>query len=104
MQIPKITSASMINNISSVQTNHAGDFAERLAHLTDNAQSAKDDAKLKKTCKDMEAMFLNMMLTNMRKTIQKSKLVDSSQEEVMTSMLDSEMTKKYGQCWWYGIG
>jgi flagellar protein FlgJ len=93
MQIAGITSTNMIKNLSSVQTKATGDFAASLLTATEKAQVSQDDAKLKATCKDMEAMFLNMMMADMRKTVQKSKLVDTSKEEIMTSMLDSEMTK-----------
>ncbi|MBP2627204.1 MAG: Flagellar protein FlgJ [Firmicutes bacterium] len=103
MNISGINSASMINNLSSVQTKATGDFAEQLANVTEKAQESKDDAKLKATCKDMEAMFLNMMMTEMRKTVQKSKLVDSSKEEIMTSMLDSEVTKNMASAGGIGL-
>lgn len=93
MQIPKVDSVNFMNPLNSTQTKDTGAFAEQLASATENAKQSKDDAKLKATCKDMEAMFLNMMMADMRKTVQKSKLVDSSTEDMMTSMLDSEMTK-----------
>ena len=103
MQIAGISSSSMINSLDSVQTKAKGDFAEHLAQETEKAQQAKDDAKLKKTCQDLEAVFLNIMMTNMRKTVDKSKLVDSSQEETMTSMLDAEMTKDMAKAGGIGL-
>jgi len=103
MQIPGINSVSIINNLNSVQTKATGDFAESLAAVTEKAQASKDDAKLKATCKDMEAMFLNMMMTDMRKTVQKSKLVDTSKEEIMTSMLDTEVTKNMASAGGMGL-
>lgn len=103
MQIPKVSSMSMINNTTSIQTQNTGNFAEQLADATEKAKEAKDDAKLKATCKDMEAVFLNMMMADMRKTIQKSKLVDSSTEDLMTSMLDTEMTKNMANAGGMGL-
>jgi len=103
MQISGINSTNMINNLSSAQTKVTGDFAETLAKQTVQAQSAKDDEKLKATCRDMEAMFLNMMMADMRKTVQKSSLVDSSKEEIMTSMLDSEVTKNMASAGGIGL-
>lgn len=103
MQIPKVTSASMINNTSSIQTQNTGNFAEQLASATEKAKEAKDDAKLKATCKELEAVFLNMMMADMRKTIQKSKLIDSSTEDLMTSMLDTEMTKNMASAGGMGL-
>ena len=55
---------------------------------------AKQDAKLKAACQDMEALFLNMLLSEMRKSVPKSGLTDGgSQEEIIRSLLDTEMTK-----------
>ncbi|WP_245754873.1 rod-binding protein [Pelosinus propionicus] len=93
----------MINNLESVQTKAKGDFAEHLAQETEKAQQTKDDIKLKKTCQDLEAVFLNIMMTNMRKTVDKSKLVDTSQEDTMTSMLDAEMTKDMAKAGGIGL-
>ena len=105
MKISGIGSIGIINTPSSVQTKDVdkGEFAAQLATATEKAQEAKDDAKLKKTCQDMEAMFLNMMMADMRKTVQKSKLVDDSKEEIMTSMLDSEMTKNMAKAGGMGL-
>ena len=105
MKISGIGSTGIINTPSSVQTKDVdkGEFAAQLATATERTQEAKDDAKLKKTCQDMEAMFLNMMMADMRKTVQKSKLVDDSKEEIMTSMLDSEMTKNMAKAGGMGL-
>lgn len=57
-------------------------------------KDAKEDAKLKAACTEMEAVFLNLLLTQMRRTVPKNSLSgESSQQEMMRSMLDSEMTK-----------
>ena len=103
MNISGINSTSMVNNINTVQNKVTGDFADTLATETEKAQASKDDAKLKKTCVDMEAMFLNMMMADMRKTVDKSKLVDSSQEDIMTSMLDTEVTKNMASAGGMGL-
>ncbi len=58
------------------------------------AVDAKQDAKLKAACTEMEAVFLNLLLTEMRKSVPKGGLVaTSSQEEIMRSLLDSELAK-----------
>jgi len=103
MQINGNYSNGVMNKLSSVQTAAEDDFAKHLENATDKAKEAKDDAKLKSVCKDMEAMFLNIMLTNMRKTVQKSTLLDNSKEEIMTSMLDSEMTKNMANAGGMGL-
>lgn len=103
MQIAGISSSSVINNISSAQTKAEGNFAEQLAKETEKAQQGKNDAKLKATCKELEAVFLNLMLANMRKTVDKSTLFDHSQEDMMSSMLDSEMTKDMAKAGGIGL-
>jgi flagellar protein FlgJ len=103
MEISGVSSSSMINTLSSAQTKSKVDFAETLAQETQKAQETKDDVKLKKTCQDMESVFLNMMLEDMRKTVDKSKLVDTSQEDIMRSMLDTEMTKNMAKAGGIGL-
>ena len=103
MNISGISATSMVNNLSSVQNKATGDFAEHLATAAEKAQTTKDDVKLKATCKDMESVFLNMMMEDMRKTVQKSTLVDSSKEDIMTSMLDSEVTKNMASAGGIGL-
>jgi flagellar protein FlgJ len=52
------------------------------------------DPKLKTACDDMEALFIHHMLSEMRKTIPKSGLVDGGRaEEIYTSLMDVELAK-----------
>jgi len=106
MQIDKLGSASMMSSVVlPTYTKPLGDFSKELAKATgkDQPLDAKEDAKLKATCKDMEAMFLNMMLTEMRHTVDKSKLLDTSKEDIMTSMLDTETTKNMANAGGMGL-
>lgn len=53
------------------------------------------DPKLKAACDDMEALFIHHMLSEMRKTIPKSGLIDGGRaEEIYTSLMDAELAKK----------
>lgn len=53
------------------------------------------DPKLKAACEDMEALFIHHMLSEMRKTIPKSGLIDGGRpEEIYTSLMDAELAKK----------
>lgn len=62
------------------------------------------EAKLRQACKDMEAVFLNMMWSSMRATVPKSSLTgESNQKEILQSMLDSEMTKNMAQSGGVGL-
>jgi peptidoglycan hydrolase FlgJ len=57
------------------------------------------DAQLKQACKDFESLFLNQLLTAMRKTIPKGGGFEdeegSREREMYESMLDSEMAKSW---------
>ncbi len=53
-----------------------------------------DDSALKKACNEMEAYFINHLLSEMRKTIEKSGLIDGGRsEEIYTSLMDAELAK-----------
>lgn len=68
------------------------------------ADKSAEDAKLKAACKDMEAVFLNLMLSKMRATVPKSDLLGNrSQEDMMTSLLDTELTKNMSQAGGMGL-
>ena len=57
--------------------------------------SEKDPEKLKKTCADLESLFLYQLLKEMRATIPKSDLLgDRKTEEMYTSLLDMELSKE----------
>ena len=55
----------------------------------------KELEKLKKACGDFESIFMNQMLKEMRKTVNKTKLIHGGQaEEIFSDMLDQERSKK----------
>lgn len=90
-------------------------FAGRLetaiqaAEQTEKLQQAdlakrREDAKLKTACQEMEAVFLNIMLTQMRASVPKTNLMGGiSQEEMMQSLLDTELTKNMAQAGGMGL-
>ncbi|MGI6092364.1 MAG: flagellar biosynthesis protein FlgJ [Veillonellaceae bacterium] len=93
MEINRVATNSAINSYTASKTKAEGDFAAQLSKATANP-AAGDDARLKSVCREMEAVFLNLMLSRMRATVPKSDLLpDRSKEEIMQSMLDSELTK-----------
>lgn len=72
--------------------------------LKSGANPARDDAKLKKACQEMEAVFLNMLLKTMRATVPKSSLGGiGNQGETMQSMFDMEMTRNMAAAGGTGI-
>lgn len=52
-----------------------------------------EDKKLRAACRDMEAVFLNMLLSRMRATVPKNSLTNSRQQEIVQSLLDVELTQ-----------
>lgn len=60
-----------------------------------NAVSDGEKAKIKQSAKNFEALFINEMVNEMRKTVHRSGLVPESQgEQIYQSMLDSQYAQK----------
>jgi len=56
--------------------------------------TAEEDAALKKACQEIEAIFIQQMLKQMRATVPKSELIpESSASKLYQDMLDSEYSK-----------
>jgi flagellar protein FlgJ len=98
-----VSSEATIAKVKNKQ--QANDFAARLKEITDAPNSAAEDAKLRKVCQDMEAVFLNLMLTQMRATIPKTGLTggQSNADGIYQSLLDTEMTKEMAAAGGVGI-
>ena len=59
-----------------------------------NATNANDQ-QAKDACKEFEALFINMMLKELRATVNKSGLMDGGKaEEVFTSLMDTQMSRE----------
>lgn len=103
MQINSIGTKFLANQSNSGQGQAAGDFAVQLKAAA-AAGDDQDTVKLKAVCRDMEAVFLNLLLSKMRDTVPKSGLTgNSSGETIMQSMLDSETTKNMSQAGGMGL-
>ncbi len=64
---------------------------------TDSASRlrSKDPEALKKACKGVESLFVNMMLKEMRKSIPKSGLFqESMQRDIYTSLFDQQVAQE----------
>lgn len=58
-------------------------------------EKKKELEKLQGACKDFESIFMLQLMKEMKKTVQKTRLVDGGfAEEVFTDMLDQERSKK----------
>lgn len=66
------------------------------------ASQAEDD--LRKAAKEFEAMFLNLVMKQMRETVPENDLFgDSSKTKVFQGMLDEEYSKLAGETKSYGL-
>jgi len=62
------------------------------------------DSKLKAACDDLEALFIHHMLSEMRKTVAKSGLIDGGRsEEIYTSLMDAELAKEMARSGGLGL-
>jgi flagellar protein FlgJ len=85
------------------------EFAARLKAITDAQNKSKEDAedaKLRRVCQDMEAVFLNIMMKQMRATVPKTGMMgeNTNAYEIYQSMLDTEMTKEMATAGGIGLG
>jgi len=82
-----------------VKTINLSNEIERVRHSIQsggNASSDKRDAELKETCCELESLFINYLLKEMRQTIDKSGFISGGRaEEIYTSMLDTNLAKQF---------
>jgi flagellar protein FlgJ len=93
--------SNLVNNIieSTKKTEETSSFEEKLKLAYDE----KDKEKLKESCQEFEAVFLNIVFKEMKDTVPQSQLVEQSNaREIFQSMLDDEMMNKVSKG--YGIG
>lgn len=65
---------------------------QKISELSD--QKKQELAKLKSACSDFESIFMHQMLKEMRKTVNKTGMVNGGQaEEIFSDMLDAERAK-----------
>lgn len=76
----------------------------RFEEALKNATKSGDDKELKKACQELESVFLNMMLSTMRKTIPEGGLFEKSQaSKTFESMLDEEYAKSLSKSGGIGL-
>ena len=89
--------------INQLSTPAAG-FAAKLEQSARQAQPGTDEKRLRTTCQEMESVFLNHMLTQMRATVPKTTLMgDNSKREIVQSLLDTELSRNMSQAGGIGL-
>ncbi len=79
------------------------DFAKLLEAEGEKLKNDKDDKKLRQTCQELEAVFLEMMMKEMRNTVPKSGMMDMRNQELFQSMLDTELTRDMAKAGGIGL-
>lgn len=83
-----ISIQNLANNTSKVNTD---DFERKLQ----SALNSKDEEQIRKSSQEIESIFANMMLKEMRKSIDKSDLVESAPgSEIWESMFDEKIAEE----------
>ncbi|WP_196593101.1 rod-binding protein [Pectinatus sottacetonis] len=78
--------------------------ANQLENAAKTSADNKNDAKLKNACKQFEALFLDLMYKEMRKTVPKDPLLgDSNADNILRSMHDTQMTKELADAGGMGL-
>ena len=79
---------------------------KNLERLRNESGFGKMDAEkdIEKVSRDFESVFLNKLLTSMRKTIPKSGLLDSFASDMFQSMMDEEISKEMSKNKGMGMG
>jgi peptidoglycan hydrolase FlgJ len=90
-----------------LQKNLFSQMSEKnLERLRNESGFGKMDAEkdVEKVSRDFESVFLNKLLSSMRKTIPKSGLLDSFASDMFQSMMDEEMSKEMSKNKGMGMG
>ena len=94
----------MIDNLGNLNFNVNTSKYELNAKTAEEAQKAKEDAKLKEACKGFEAMFLQMMYKEMKKTVPDNELFgDSNSQKILEDMLDTQMIDNMAEAGGVGL-
>mgnify|MGYP003600685990 FL=1 len=104
---------------STKATADAKEFSRELQAAANNLRSADSasapavgttaaqlkDKKLRDACQGFEAMFMNLMYTQMRETVPENTLFgESNVDKIMQSMLDTEMMNRASKSGGLGLG
>jgi len=77
----------------------------KLDNLKKTSIKAKEEKKLQEACKDFEALFINQLMKEMRKTVKKSGFIDGGNaEKIFQSMLDEKYSETMAESGDLGLG
>jgi flagellar protein FlgJ len=100
----KIDNLNMNMTIENAKTAKSESEVSSFEKVLEEAAKNGDDEKLRETCEAFESIFLNMMLSTMRKTIPDGELVEKSNAtSTFESMLDEEYSKTMAKAGGIGL-
>ena len=92
-----------VTDTASLQYNNSV-LNSQLNSMKNSHLSEAENAKLKESCRDFEALFIKQMLDTMRKTVSKSGMLDGGMaEDVFEDMLYDEYSKSMADTGSFGI-
>ncbi len=92
--IDPISSVNNLTDYNSIKSKSQEAKEGAFESQLEKAIKDKDEEKLKKACRDLEAVFVNMMFKQMRNTIQKSELMGGGYAE---GMYEDMLYEKYAE-------
>ncbi|WP_129599747.1 rod-binding protein [Anaerophilus nitritogenes] len=82
-------------NMNQVQSQKTKVEEKSFEETFKKAQENKDEEKLMDVCRQFEAVFVNMLLKNMRNTIQTDSFIQKSHgREIFEGMLDEQLSEE----------
>jgi len=97
VSVLKIENLDILNKLQNINTNSKKSEidTEAFEKALKAAQQSKDSVKLKAACQQFEALFVQMMMKNMRSTIQDGGFIEKSYaREMFEGMFDEEIAKE----------
>ena len=80
--------------VQPLDVKHRMDQARRALSAAHSGSGAPSDPELEQACREMESIFLDFLLKEMRNTIHKSGFINGGiAENIYTGMLDAELSK-----------
>ncbi len=93
-----------MNSIDSLYSLNMQNSSSVKAESMKNGLRSRNDRRLKEACSDFEAIFIKQMLDSMRKTVNKSGLMDGGMaEEIFQDMLYDKYAEKMSKTGNFGI-
>jgi len=100
----KINNINLQNNIYQSKTKTTEQNTQQFKEILEKAKENNDPEALKSACKNFEAIFVNILLKNMRNTVVEGGLIEKSHaREIFEGMLDEKIAEEVSKGQGIGI-